>query len=298
MTRRSFRLPARALLSLALLLSSPAARAESSAAATNGFFIFAGRVAGQAGSLFRTDVWLFNPETTANATVTLVFREQVASGGGASGPVSSSPIVLGPRETKFLPDVTLTTVPAGDGRVGSLEWTSDRAILASARVYTQAATGTFGFFLPGIPVAESMGAKTSPGDAVNVLQMYGLSSGDPANFRTNLDVTNTAGVAIPIEVRVIDPVTGLIYGGTRSYSVAPKSLLRVGAIVTTVGAPAVEGLRITVAIREGTALPGGGGILAVATTLDNRTNDAFAFVGQRQSATIVPATLLPLADLP
>ncbi|MBC8647279.1 MAG: hypothetical protein H7X85_08960 [Thermoanaerobaculia bacterium] len=298
MTRRLPRPPAVALVFLLLLLVAPAARAASSPATTNGFFIFAGRVAGQGGALFRTDVWLFNPDTAASAVVTLTFREQVSSGGGASTAINSAPITLSPRETRFLPDLTLTTVPAGDNRVGSLEWTSDRVVLASARVYTQAPNGTFGFFLPGIPVSESLGAKTSAGDAINVLQIYGLNSGDPANFRTGLDVVNTATVAVPVEVRVIDPVTGLIYGGTQNFSIAPKSLLRVGAILTAVGAPQVAGLRITVAIREGTALPGGGGILAVGTTVDNRTTDAFAFVGQRQAGSIVPAALLPLDDLP
>jgi hypothetical protein len=300
MTRRLPRLPAASLVFALLLLAASTAQAAYSPATTNGFFVFSGRVAGQAGSLFRTDVWLFNPASaeSENAVVTLTFREQVSSGGGASPAINSAPITLAARETRFLPDVTLATVPAGDGRVGSLEWTSNRPVLVSARVYTEAPNGTFGFFLPGIPVSESLGAKTSATDSVNVLQIYGLNSGDPANFRTGLDVVNTAAVAVPVEVRVIDPVTRLVYGNSQNFSIAPKSLLRVGAILTAVGAPQVAGLRITVAIREGTVLPGGGGILAVATTLDNRTNDAFAFVGQRQAETIVPAALLPVSDLP
>jgi hypothetical protein len=301
MTRRSLRLPATALLSFGLLLAAASARAAYSPAATNGFFIFAGRVAGQGGALFRTDLWLFNPDpdTSATATVTLTFREQVTSGGGSSPAINSAPIILTGRETRFFPDVTFTSpVPAGDNRVGSLEWTSDRPVMASARVYNLTPGGTFGFFLPGIPTSESMAAKTSSGDSVNVLQMYGVNSGDPANFRTGLDVINTSSVAVPIQVRVIHPTTSLIYGGVLDYSIAPKSLLRVGPVLTLSGADAIDGLRITVAIREGTALPGGGGILAVATTLDNRTQDAFAFVGQRQNGSIVPAELLPLADAP
>ena len=91
----------------------------------------------------------------------------------------------------------------------------------------------------------------------------------------------TSASAVPLEVRVIDPVTSQIYGGTQSYVVAPGSLLRLGAIFATVGAPLVDGLRITVAVPEGTSIAAGG-ILAAAYTLDNRTQDAFAFVGQRQ----------------
>ncbi len=88
-------------------------------------------------------------------------------------------------------------------------------------------------------------------------------------------------MTLPIEVRVIDG-TSQILGGTQTYSVAAGSLLRLGQIFEAVGAPLEDGLRVTVAIAAGTAVPSGG-ILAAAYTLDNRTQDAFAFVGQRQS---------------
>jgi hypothetical protein len=265
----------------ALLLAATAARAAYSPATANGWLITSGRVAGLGGSLFRTDLWLFNPDASATVTATLVFHPAVATGASAGAPVSSAPISLAPRETRFFPDVTLDTVPAGDGVVGALEWQSDAPIMGAARVYTTAPAGTYGFFLPALPQSESLGARSGADDTVDVLQIYGTNSGD-ASFRTNLDVTNTSGVSLPVEVRVIDPVTSEIYGGTRSYVIAPGSLLRLGAIFEAVGAPLVDGLRVTVAVPEGTSIPSGG-ILAAAYTLDNRTQDAFAFVGQRQS---------------
>jgi hypothetical protein len=213
--------------------------------------------------------------------VTLVFHPAVTSGQPAGAPVSSTPITLAPRETRFFPDVTLATVPVGDGIVGALEWQSSTPVMGAGRIYTFTPTGTYGFFLPAIPRSESTAAKSGSSDTTNVLQLYGINSGD-ANFRTNLDVTNTSDVTLPLEVRVIDPVTSQIYGGTQSYSVAPGSLLRLGQILVAVGAPLVDGLRITVAVTEGTSVPSGG-ILAAGYTLDNRTQDAFAFVGQRQS---------------
>ena len=133
---------------------------------------------------------------------------------------------------------------------------------------------------PGM-VAQLRVQRAAPaGDDVHVLQIFGTNSGD-SNFRTNLDVTNTSGVVLPIEVRVIDPTTSAIYGGTQTYSIAPGSLLRIGQILDSVGAPLMDGLRITVAVKEGTAIPSGG-ILAAGYTLDNRTQDAFAFIGARQ----------------
>jgi hypothetical protein len=286
----------RFLASVALaLLCSASARAAYSPATTNGWFITTGRVL-SGSSLFRTDLWLFNPDATSGVTLTLIFHESVASGAGAKTPVSSSPIVLAPRETRFFPDATLSTVPAGAGLVGALEWQSSAPIMGFGRIFTFTDAATYGFDLSAIPQSESMTAKTSASDSANVLQMYGMNSGD-TNFRTNLDITNTSSVTLPVEVRVIDPTTSEIYGGTQSYSIAPGSLLRLLGYLVTVGAPIKDGLRITVAVKEGTTVPSGG-ILASAYTLDNRTQDAFAFVGQRQSATIVPAEAMTAGVLP
>ena len=280
--------------SFLLVLASPSAQAAYSPASANGWFITTGHV--QGAGLFQTDIWLFNPDASATVTVTLVFHESVTSGEAAKAPVSSDPIVLAPRETRFFSDITLSTVPAGDGKVGALEWQSSAPIMGFGRIYTFTDTATFGFDLPAIPQTESMGAKTTSDDSVNVLQMFGMNSGD-TNFRTNLDITTTSSVALPVEVRVIDPTTSEIYGGTLSYSVAPGSLLRLLGVLAMVGAPVKDGLRITVGVTEGTSIPAGG-VLASAYTLDNRTQDAFAFVGQRQSATVVPQEILPVVVRP
>jgi len=261
-----------------------AASAAYSPATTNGWFIVAGRVVGFGGAQFRTDIWLFNPDEQNNATATLIFHPQVQNGAAAASPISSSSMTFAPRETKLLADVLLATVPA-DGQVGALEWQSDLPLMGGLRSYTAPSGctgGTFGAFMPAIPVTESMGDKQSPTDDVNVLQIFGTSSGD-VNYRTQLDVTNTSTVTLPIEVSVIDPETSVVYGGPQSFSIAPGSLLRVGRILesSAVGAPVKDGLRITVAVKEGTSIPSGG-VLAVASTLDNRSQDQYAFVGQRQ----------------
>jgi hypothetical protein len=270
-----------ASLSAALLLAASSASAVYSPATTSGWFVTAGRVQGQFNALFRTDLWLFNPDSSTSVALTLTLHPAVGDGAPAAPPIASAPITLAPRETRFFPDVTLSTVPAGDGVVGALQWQSSGPILGAGRIYTAAPAGTFGFFVQALPITESLTKKTAPSDSVTVLQIFGVNSGD-ADFRTNLDVTNTSGVALPIEVRVIDPVTTEIYGGTLDFTVAPGSLLRLGAILATAGAPRIPGLRITVAVKETAPSLASGGVIAAAYTLDNRTQDAFAFVGQRQ----------------
>src|SRR5215471_4648244 len=283
---------ARALAVLIGIGFASAASAAFSPATTNGWFIVGGRVVGFGGAQFQTDIWLFNPDDAKSATVTLIFHPQVSSGAAAPAPISSSPMTFTPRETKYLADVLLATIPA-DGQVGALEWQSDLPVMGGLRSYTAPSGctgGTFGAFLPAVPATETMTAKQSPTDSANVLQIFGTSSGD-VNYRTQLDVTNTSTVTLPVEVSVIDPETSLVYGGPQSFSIAAKSLLRVGRILesSAVGAPAKDGLRITIAVKEGTSIPSGG-LLAVASTLDNRSQDQYAFVGQRQSGTVVPAS--------
>ena len=287
-----------AIPAILLFLAASAAFAAYSPSTTNGWFIVVGRVTGVGGAQFRTDVWVFNPDSVNLATFTLLFHGQVSDGGVAPAPISSSPITLAPRETKLLADVLLATVPA-DGQVGALEWQSDRPIMGGMRSYTSPSGctgGTFGAFLPGIPTTESMGPKQSATDSSNVLQIFGTNSGDP-NYRTQFDVSNTSSGSVTIEVKVIDPVTALVYVNI-SYAVAGKSLFRVGRILESgASIPIINGLRVTVAIKEGTAVASGG-LLAVGETLDNRSQDQYAFVGLRQSGSVVPAEMLPVEVIP
>src|ERR1700730_15777817 len=83
------------------LLLVPCARAAYSPATTNGWFITSGHVLGLGNALFQTDIWLFNPDASADVTVTLIFHPAVVSGQPAATPVVSAPIVVAARETRF-----------------------------------------------------------------------------------------------------------------------------------------------------------------------------------------------------
>ena len=264
-------------LSIAMLAPA-AARAAYSPASTNGWFPIVGRGPASGNAQNRTDLWLFNPDVSANATVTLTFHPAVASGAPAGAAVNSAPIVLFPRETKFFPDVTSATVPAGDG-FGSLEWNSNVAVMGTVHKYVSSVTGTAGGLYGATPVTESMGPRASATDSVNVLQLFGLHSGD-ANFSTQLDVANTSTVALAVDVRIIQSPTNAILA-TTSYTVAARSLLRIGNPFGGLGLD--DTLRVTVAVREGTSVPAGGAI-AAATVTDLRTNDGNVVLGQRQGS--------------
>jgi hypothetical protein len=274
MVRRSL-----AAVALVFCLAPSAARAAYSPSSTNGWFPIAGRGPGPApNTQIRSDLWLFNPDASSTATVTLVFHPAVANGAAAAQAVSSAPIVLFARETRFLPDVTSVTVAAGDGNFGAIEWSSDLPVMGTLHKYVSSVAGTIGGYYGATPASESMGARASSTDSVNVLQLFGLHSGD-ASFSTQLDVANTSTVALPIDVKVVAPDATVL--ATTSYTVAARSLLRVGNPFQ--GLPLDDGLRVTVAVKENTSLPSGGA-LAAATVTDGRTNDANVVLGQRQSS--------------
>ena len=106
-----------------------------SSQSTAGWILTSGHINGAFGSQFRTDVWLFNPAYPPGnaATVTLTFHKSDQD--GTASPLAAT-ITLLPRETRYLPDVTLSTLPAGDGVVGNIAWRADLAVMVSARIYT------------------------------------------------------------------------------------------------------------------------------------------------------------------
>ncbi|MFN2633864.1 MAG: hypothetical protein ABR610_10645 [Thermoanaerobaculia bacterium] len=276
MARRSF---SGLVLSVLLLLCAANAGAAYSPASPNGWFPIAGRGPAAGNAQVRTDLWLFNPDASAQAHVTLTFHPAAGSGAPAGAAVNSAPIVLFPHETKFFGDVTAATLPAGDGLFGAIEWTSDVAIMGTAHKYVSSVAGTAGGTYGATPSSESMGARSSATDTVNVLRVFGLHSGD-ASFSTALDLVNTSTVPLPVDVKVVQSPSTAILSST-SYTIAPKSLLRVGNPFS--GIAADDTLQVTVGVREGTAISSGG-VLAAATVTDLRSSDANVALGQRQSA--------------
>lgn len=269
-------------LALCCLAGAREVLAAYSPASTSGWLPIAGNQTIAGNAQIRTDVWLFNPDAAANATVILVFHPAAPSGLPAAPSVSSAPIVLFPRETRFFGNVTQSTIPAGDGVFGAIEWSATLPVMATAHKYVSNVSGTAGGFYGGTPATESMGARASASDAVNVLQLFGLHSGDP-NFQTQLDLANTSAVPLPVEVKVVQSPSNAVLAAA-AYTIAAKSALH--ASNPFIGMPLDDRLRLTVAVREETAIPSGG-VLAAATVTDLRTGDANIVLGQRQSAGFV-----------
>ncbi len=200
-----------------------------------------------------SDLRIFNAGTTSTpATVT--FYPQ-----GNGTPVARN-ITLDAGEIEVLNNVvaTLFGQPNGSGGAIAITTPANTQLSATARTYNQTSNGTYGQFIPGVTVAESVGN----GDrALQLLQLETSS-----RFRTNVGVTETSGNPARVELTAIQPdsiVTPIITldlaaGEFRQISLA--DFFEAGA--------AVYNARVTVKVVSGS-----GRVTAYGSAIDVTTQD-------------------------
>jgi len=150
------------------------ARAEGEGARTAWLPVI-GKVTGQAGTNFVTDMRIIN-NGSAVANVTLDFFLQNIAGN--TGPTTTKSITVAPGEAKLLDDVMGATLLVNSG-LGALKITSDQNVLTTARVINDLRSeskGTAGFATSASETADTSGSLTF------------LSNN--ASFRTNIGYFN------------------------------------------------------------------------------------------------------------
>lgn len=260
----------RALLSLVLLL------AALSASAKNLYVPIAGSAPGANGTLFRTDLRIFNPSATETIGITVVFLPTGIDGSGIPGNFLS----IGPRQMLVLNDVVGHLVGVVTPAIGALRLDSDTAasyeFSADSRIYTDspnpAAPGTFGQYVPAL--APESAVKKS-------VVLHVSSSSDLGHgFRTN------AGVMNPYP-NVVATVTPALYraDGTLIATGAPISVP--GLSVTQKSLPALFG---TVPDFEDgyITFDSTAPVITYASVVDNRSADQTLYLGAKDDATVTP----------
>lgn len=261
--------PLLAAASLAFALGARPAAADS--IATTNAYLPAVSITGATG-VFRTDVWIFNPEPTLENEVDLYFTPAGADGTNLPGIRISPP--LAPRESVSLTDI----VRQYFGRTetfGLLEVSSQHPVLVTSNTYnvSGAVAGTYGQYSPGQPWRSSLGFDDSVfGD----LYVTGLTN-DP-NLRTNAVVMNPTDVELEAGVQLVD-ANGMIYG-TRVVVVKPYSLHQLndvfGSEFAAFRPPAGGPYRLNMFVNLGN----GARILGYATVTDKRTGDPYLIPAQ------------------
>lgn len=234
----------------------------------------AARVAGAAGTRWRSDVMVVNPGTVDAAyEVALLVRRQANS-----DPVTTTRF-LAPGEGEFLGDV-LDGVFSTDGAAALRIAARSGAVAVTSRTYNSLGAGnalglpegaSFGQFIPALAADDAIPS----GDAGDLIQL----SHDPslaAVFRTNLILVNASDAATAVEVDLRLDDGSLL--GTVSTDLRPWEYDQFDRVFEQVTSSAVAGGYATV--RPTTP---GGRVLAMASVVDNVTGDPVAIPASRRS---------------
>jgi Viral BACON domain len=199
-----------------------------------------------------TDMRVFNAGTT-DVNATLTFYEQFFPSNNTSREVT-----IKAGEIKVLDEI-VTSLFNLPGKGGSVVLTTQQnaPLTVTARTYNKTAAGTYGQFIPGVTVAESIGA----GDrALQVLQVEQSS-----RFRTNIGLNETTGNPVKVEVALIQSdsiVTPFV-----TFELQPNEYRQMSVADFGAG-ESIYNARVTVKVIEGT-----GKVTAYGASIDRITND-------------------------
>lgn len=140
-----------------------------------------------------TDLRIFNAGTTAtNATLTFY------PWGNPTAAMTTN-IQLNAGEIEVLNNVLVSAFGVTTTMGGSIVITTpaETSLIATARTYNQTSNGTYGQYIPGVTVADSVGITDR---ALQILQVE-----QSTRIRTNIGVTETTGNPVTVEISLITP---------------------------------------------------------------------------------------------
>lgn len=200
-----------------------------------------------------SDLRIYNAGTTSvPATLTFYAETNPAS-------FSTRQVTLDPGEIEVLNDVVQTLFGQPNGAGGSIVITTPTNVplTVTARTYNKTTTGTYGQYIPGVTVAESVGA----GDrALQILQVE-----HSTRMRTNIGLDETTGKPVRVEVALIQPDS--IATPVLTFDLAGNEYRQFSVGDFGVGDALYNG-RVTVKAISGT-----GKVTAYGSLIDMQTND-------------------------
>ncbi len=213
----------------------------------------AARGQGKQTSVWVTDLYIFNPGTTA-VNVDIYYLPRDTDNSSAT-PVS---FTVQASQTLVLPDVILNTFGLGGSQGGAFRIVATGGeVLANCRIYNQATGGTFGQGLEGI----SAGNAVTPGSPTDIV---GLTDNGtlPGTFRTNIFAVNTGPTTTSITFKLITTSGATL--ATRSYTLQPYAAFY--APIGDLGAGSFDNATLHVEVTSGAAI-------VVASKNDNTFSD-------------------------
>jgi hypothetical protein len=206
------------------------------------------RAPGAGTSQWRSKMAILNTSSMA-ADVDVTFVQ-----GGGSQTVN---ITIPAGQMAAWDDVVEEAFGITDPVSGSIRVDSNTPVVVTARTFNQAAQGTFGQFLPGARMGDSMGS----GETGVLSQLT-----NNAAFRTNVGFINLGDSQVQVRVTVYDASGAML--GTRNVAVAPSGWKQQNDIFGAVGAGTVDnGYAMVEVLTEGGMVWGYGSVV------DNATGD-------------------------
>lgn len=200
-----------------------------------------------------SDLRIFNAGT-AQVPATLTFYAEANPGSFVT-----KQVMIEPGEIEVLNDIVQNLFGQPNGAGGSVVITtpSNAPLDVTSRSYNSIATGTYGQFIPGFTVAQSVGAADR---ALHILQVEHSS-----RFRTNIALNETTGNPARVEVSltlpdsIVTPIVTYDLAGNefRQFSISDFQI-----------PDAIYNARISVKVISGT-----GKVIAFGSLIDMATND-------------------------
>jgi subtilisin-like proprotein convertase family protein len=207
------------------------------------------------GNFYTTDVHVTNLSSNpTQVTVSLLPRFTTGE------PAGTQQISLAPGETREVPDVLSTLFGLQDPSAAGLRFhpSAPAPLLITARTATREFGGTSGFFTPGEKAQSSLVGGGGRHLAVQLDQNE--------SFRTNFAITEVLGGSATVRVRARDGQGNVL--SARDYTLSPNT-----SVGDTLDSLLNHGSASNVSL-EFEVVSGTGGVLAAATAIDNRTQDA------------------------
>lgn len=210
---------------------------------------------GAQGTMWRSDVRIFNPSLDTTAAARLYFVPSSADG---TQTFWHSELVLPQHTVLDLPDVVGRRFAAAAPRGSLILQTTVPGLVVSSRTFTSdAEAGSYGQFIGSVSPPQLTGLDHPP------LVIGELGTSD--DVRTNLGLTEVAGASAAVSVVRFDGATGLPVAAPALFTVAPYSNLQVGLAPIPGAAPGYARVTVTA---------GSGRITGYVSLVDNVTGDA------------------------
>lgn len=215
---------------------------------------------GVAGTSWVTDMVLHNPGTT-DATANLYYMVADADNTGAVG----HQVEVAAGSSLRLADV-VASVFAATGTGGAILVGCDHELLVSSRTFNNAATGTYGQYIPAVPASTAWGSDAAP----RLIQLAHAQRAD-TGFRTNIGAVNTTAGEIVVTVELFRGNGDRL--GEVPMTLPPYAYHQENDILRA-GADLPDAFAI---VRSATP---GAGYLCYASVVDNRSGDPVYIPGR------------------